>query len=177
MRALALDIGQKRIGVAASDASGSIAMPVCVMPASEVLGGSRSFRRILDDHEPDILVCGRPKTMHGEDGPQAGRIMQQAQAIAKLYGLPLEFADERLSSAEAKRILRSEGLSEKQMRGKVDMVAASLFLQTWLDAKKAAQVATRPNEPEADSKDRRPASNHDVQLYGPLDRPQQHGNQ
>lgn len=176
MRALALDIGQKRIGVAASDASGSIAMPVCVMPANEVLGGSRSFRRILEDHEPDILVCGRPKTMHGEDGPQAGRIMQQAQAIAKMYGLPLEFADERLSSAEAKRILRSEGLSEKQMRGKVDMVAASLFLQTWLDAKKTAQVASQPNESEVEPEGTHSSTNYDVALNGPLGRHEQRGN-
>ena len=51
--------------------------------------------------------------------------------------MPLEFSDERLSSSEAKRVLREEGLSEKQMRGKVDMIAASLFLQSWLDARQA----------------------------------------
>ena len=61
--------------------------------------------------------------------------MEQGRQIAAACGLPLEFADERLSSAEAKRILREEGHSEKSMRGKVDMVAASLFLQSWLDAR------------------------------------------
>ena len=96
---------------------------------------AKSFRRILEDHEPDVLVCGRPKTMAGEDGPQAQRIMEQAAQIAQACALPLEFADERLSSAEAKRILRAQGLSEKEMRGKIDMVAASLFLQSWLDAR------------------------------------------
>lgn len=148
MRALALDIGQKRIGIAASDASGTIAMPVCVLPAGEVFSGARTFRRVLEDYEPDILVCGRPKTLHGEDGPQAGRIMQQAHQISKMCGIPLDFMDERLSSAEAKRILRSEGMSEKQMRGKVDMVAASLFLQTWLDARRADSIT-----PDEDSSD------------------------
>ena len=59
--------------------------------------------------------------------------MGQARTIAQACGLPLEFVDERLSSAEAKRILRQEGYSEKSMRGRVDMVAASLFLQIWLD--------------------------------------------
>ena len=59
--------------------------------------------------------------------------MEQARTIAQACGLPLEFVDERLSSAEARRILRQEGYSEKSMRGRVDMVAASLFLQTWLD--------------------------------------------
>lgn len=135
MRALALDIGEKRVGVAVSDATGSIAMPVCVLPAHEVMSGAPSFKRLLEDYEPDILVCGRPKTLRGEDGPQAERIMKQARNVAAQCGLPLEFADERLSSAEAKRILHEEGLSEKKMRGKVDMVAASLFLQTWLDAR------------------------------------------
>ena len=136
MRALALDIGEVRIGIAASDASGTIAVPVKVLPAAEVLGGARSFRYVLEDYEPDVLVCGRPKTLYGEDGPQAERVMAQARQIAEACGLPLEFEDERLSSQEAKRILREEGYNEKSMRGRVDMVAASLFLQTWLDAQR-----------------------------------------
>lgn len=135
MRALALDIGEVRIGIAASDASGTLASPVCVLPAGEVLSGSRRFRRVLEDFEPDVLVCGLPKTLAGEEGPQAQRIRAQAEGIAKQCALPLEFSDERLSSAEAKRILRSEGLNERSMRGKVDMVAASLFLQAWLDSR------------------------------------------
>lgn len=134
MRALALDIGEVRIGIAASDASGRIASPVKVLPAAEVLGMSRTFRRILEDYEPEVLVCGRPQTMGGEDGPQAERIMAQARQVADACDLPLEFADERLSSAEAKRILRAQGFKEKQMRGKIDMIAASLFLQAWLDS-------------------------------------------
>lgn len=124
------------MGIAASDASGTVASPVCVLPAQEVLSHARSFRRVLEDYEPDVLVCGRPKTMQGEDGPQAERVMAQGRQIAQDCGLPLEFADERLSSREAKRILREEGMSEKAMRGKVDMVAASLFLQAWLDARR-----------------------------------------
>jgi putative Holliday junction resolvase len=133
VRALALDIGEVRVGVAASAASGLLAMPVCVLPANEILNNSRTWRRVLEDHEPEILVCGLPLTMAGEDGPQAQRIRAQAEKIALVCGLPLDFIDERLSSSEAKRILRQQGLNERQMRGKVDSVAASLFLQTWLD--------------------------------------------
>lgn len=143
MRALALDIGEVRVGIAASDASGRIASPVKVLPAAEVLGHTKTFRRILEDYEPDVLVCGRPQTLSGEDGPQAERLMAQAKQIADACDLPLEFADERLSSAEAKRILREEGLRERDMRGKVDMVAASLFLQAWLDARRSQDDAAR----------------------------------
>ncbi|MDO4848787.1 MAG: Holliday junction resolvase RuvX [Coriobacteriia bacterium] len=135
MRALALDIGEVRVGVAVSDPAGRVASPVCVLPAAEVLAGARTFRRVLEDWEPEVLVCGRPMTLAGEEGPQAERVMAQARQIASACGLPLEFADERLSSSEAKRILREQGLSERSMRGKVDMVAASLFLQSWLDSK------------------------------------------
>ena len=137
MRALALDIGEVRVGVAVSDPAGRVASPVCVLPAAEVLSHARTFVRVLEDWEPDVLVCGRPMTLAGEEGPQAERIMAQARAIAELCDLPLKFADERLSSAEAKRILREQGLNERSMRGKVDMVAASLFLQSWLDANEA----------------------------------------
>ena len=66
----------------------------------------------------------------------SGNTREMARQIAEACGLPLEFEDERLSSQEAKRILREEGYNEKSMRGRVDMVAASLFLQTWLDAQR-----------------------------------------
>lgn len=135
MIALALDIGEARVGIAVSDATGTLAMPVKVLPAQEVLGNARSFRYIIEDYEPEVLVCGRPETLAGEDGPQAQRVVEAAEKIARATGLPLEFIDERLSSREAKRILREQGLSEREMRGKVDSVAASLFLQTWLDVR------------------------------------------
>ena len=135
MIALALDIGEARVGIAVSDATGTLAMPVKVLPAQEVLGNARSFRYIIEDYEPEVLVCGRPETLAGEDGPQALRVIEAAAKIARATGLPLEFIDERLSSREAKRILREQGLSEREMRGKVDSVAASLFLQTWLDVR------------------------------------------
>ena len=136
MVAMGLDIGEKRVGIAVSDASGSVATPVKVLPFAEVRACARSFRLLLEDYEPEILVCGRPITLAGEPGPQAQRIEAEARAIAERVGLPLAFEDERLSSAEAKRILRAQGLNERSMRGKVDMVAASLFLQTWLDSRR-----------------------------------------
>ena len=142
MRVLALDIGEKRVGIAVSDPDERVASPICVLSADEVAACAKPFRRVLEDWEPELLLCGLPYTLSGEEGPQAARIRACAAAVAEAAGLPLEFTDERLSSAEAKRSLREKGLSEKAMRGKVDMIAASLFLQAWLDAR----CSLRPNQ-------------------------------
>ena len=84
--------------------------------------------------------------MGGAKGPQAQAIREVAQQVSSKLGLPLEFSDERLSSSEAKRSLREQGFSEKEMRGKVDMIAASLFLQSWLDKRAAGSVKGEANE-------------------------------
>lgn len=135
---MALDIGEVRCGIAVSDPGACVASPVAVLPTQEVLAAARTFRALLDEWEPETLVCGLPYTLSGEEGPQAARIRAAAERIAAACGLPCELTDERLSSREAKRILREQGLNEKQMRGKIDMVAASLFLQAWLDERASA---------------------------------------
>jgi len=132
-RILALDIGEVRVGIATGNTKDKIAFPVCVLPTKEVLQNAKSFKRILEDHEPDLLLSGLPLSLSGEHGPQAQLIKAQAEHIAKNCQLPLLFHDERLSSAEAKRSMKEQGMNEAQMRGKVDMIAASLFLQSWLD--------------------------------------------
>lgn len=133
MQVLALDIGAKRIGIASGSTAGKIATPVKILPTAEVEANARSWRMVLEDYEPDLLVCGCPKSMSGAKGQQAQRVMALANKIAAQAGLPVEFVDERLSSAEAKRYMREQGMSERDMRGKVDAVAASVFLATWLE--------------------------------------------
>lgn len=132
---MALDIGEKRTGVAVSDPAGRVASPIEVLPTAEVTGNAKSFRMLLEDWEPELLVCGLPKSLSGDEGKQAARIREAARTIAGATGMPVEFVDERLSSREAKRSLRDMGYDERRMRGKVDMIAASLFLQSWLDAR------------------------------------------
>lgn len=136
MRIMALDIGEVRCGIAVSDPAERVASPVCVLPTAEVVANAAPFRRVVEDWEPELLLSGLPLSLNGEEGPQAERIKEQAQTIARTLDLPLEFSDERLSSSEAKRVLREQGLDERSMRGKVDMVAASIFLQSWLDARR-----------------------------------------
>ena len=111
MQALALDIGDARVGVACGSTRTGIAMPVCVLPAHEVFSHAPSFRRVVEDHEPDVLVVGRQLTMQGEPGPQAQKLTEIGQKIAQRLGLEVEFVDERLTSSEAKRILREQGVS------------------------------------------------------------------
>ena len=135
MRILALDIGEVRVGIAVCDPGERVASPVCVLPAREVTDNAKPFKRVLEDWEPELILSGLPYTLSGEEGPQAGRIRGVAASIGKAAGLPVEFTDERLSSQEAKRSLRESGMSERDMRGKIDMIAASVFLQAWLDAR------------------------------------------
>lgn len=133
MRVLALDIGKVRTGVAVSDPKGRVASPVCVIATADMRAGGALWQRTLEDWEPELLVAGLPRSLDGSESAQTKRVRAIAEEVAAAADLPLEFVDERLSSQEAKRILHEEGLSEREMRGKVDMIAASLFLQAWLD--------------------------------------------
>jgi putative Holliday junction resolvase len=135
VRVLALDIGEKRCGVAVSDATAKIAMPLCTLSLDEVANNAPAFRRILDDYEPSLLVCGLPVSLDGNEHQQATRIRAQAVRIADATELALVFVDERFSSSEARKILRESGHDERSMRGKIDAVAASLMLQAYLDAR------------------------------------------
>ncbi|MCR5845034.1 MAG: Holliday junction resolvase RuvX [bacterium] len=134
MRLIALDIGRVRTGIAASDADATIASPVKVLPSQEVFGNARSFRNIIEDYEPERIVVGLPISMDGEENEQAKWVRERAESISAAIGVPVDYQDERLSSTQAKSIMRERGLTERDMRGKLDMVAASIILQTYIDS-------------------------------------------
>jgi len=136
MRALGLDIGSVRIGVAVSDPSGSVASPLTVLDARSLALDIGPLVRLVEDYEPECLVVGLPLSLSGETGPQAEAVQATAERLAGAVGVPLAYADERLSSAEARRIMSASGLSEKEQRGSVDKVAAALLLQGWLDGRR-----------------------------------------
>ena len=146
MRVLALDIGKVRTGIAISDPQGRVASPVCVLATEDVQAAAPAWKRVLEDWEPELLLAGLPRSLDGKDSAQTKQARSIAEVLAAQTGLPIEFTDERLSSVQAKRILHEEGLTEKDMRGKVDMIAASLFLQSWLDEQQAASEAEKPHE-------------------------------
>ncbi len=137
MRALGLDIGATRIGVAISDPSGCVASPIAVLDARELARDPRALVRLAEDYEAESLVVGLPLTLAGEEGPQAAEVRGVAEQLATALGIPLEYHDERHSSTEARRSMRAAGLSDKDQRGSLDKVAAAIVLQGWLDARRA----------------------------------------
>jgi putative Holliday junction resolvase len=135
MRRLGLDIGEKRVGVAVSDPSGRVSTPLKVLEASSLAGEATALRRLVEDYEVAEIVVGLPLTLAGDEGPQAARVRGEAERLARVLGLPLVMWDERMSSKAAQRVMGEAGEDSRARRGKVDMVAASLLLQSYLDSR------------------------------------------
>jgi putative Holliday junction resolvase len=132
VRVLGLDIGQRRVGVALSDPKGSIATPHAVLDASAAIDG-RSVVDLVAEWDVALVVVGIPVSLDGNEGPQAAATREAVSRLEHRLGVPVVFQDERLSSAEAGRRMAEAGLSEKERRNTVDMVAASIILQSYLD--------------------------------------------
>ena len=136
LRIMALDIGEKRVGIAISDGRQTVASAIEILPAADVFSSSRKFRSVVERWEPGMLLFGLARSLSGKEESQAQRIRTIAENVAKSCDLPYEFYDERLSSREAKVYMREAGMSEREMRGKIDSVAAQIFLQSYLDSKR-----------------------------------------
>jgi putative Holliday junction resolvase len=134
VRALGIDLGSKRIGVALSDSAGSVATPYEVVARSG--DRQRDHRRIADlaaEAGARCLVVGLPLSLDGSDGPAATAARAEAEELAVATGLPVELWDERLTTVTADRDLRALDLSAPARRRVVDKVAAAVLLQAWLD--------------------------------------------
>lgn len=134
MRVLGVDAGSVRIGVALSDATGVIASPLTTVPA-----GADAERRIAElarEHGCGHVVVGLPKGLSNRDTASTQMARRLAEAI-QAQGLDVSLWDERLSSAEAERVLLSGGRSREQRRDERDRIAAAIVLQGWLDAHRA----------------------------------------
>ncbi len=134
MRALALDVGDRRIGVAVSDPLGMWARPLTVLARRSREQDYRAIVALVEEHEIAVVVVGHPLEFHGEVGPQARRVERYAAGLAEHLSVPLVLWDERLSTAEAERILRESGESSRQYRSRLDAVAAAVILQSYLRA-------------------------------------------
>lgn len=134
MRLLGLDIGEVRVGVAVSDPSGRVATPVQVLDARALGADPKPLRRLVDEYGVEGLVVGLPLGLSGENGPQARAVRLAAERLSSAVSLPVYFQDERLTSAQAERSMRETGATGRREKGGVDMVAATILLQAYLDA-------------------------------------------
>ena len=137
MRALGLDVGERRIGLAAGDTDAGIAVPIGFVENSP-----HAVADILQEagrREAGVVVVGMPYSMSGRSGPQAQSVQEFVRGLTEA-GLAVETIDERLSTAEAERALsggRPRGRGRrKPERGDVDAAAAAVLLQAWLDSKR-----------------------------------------
>lgn len=140
-RIIALDVGERRIGVAASDPLGIVVRPVGVVYAEPRERAIAEIQRIVRDEEAVLIIVGLPLTLRGEHGPQAQRVTAFAEALAAAVDVPLMFRDERYTSVEAERIIEERGgkRKKKQQRGEVDQIAAALILQDYLTEQQMAR--------------------------------------
>lgn len=139
MRVIALDLGSKRIGVAVSDLSGTIASPHSViMRSSSRRVDHDAIRRLVTDEEAEAVVIGLPLSLDGSTGVAATAVIDEAKRIGTVVGVPVHLQDERLTTVAADRMLREADLSATQRRQFVDKVAAAVILQTWLDSRRSS---------------------------------------
>lgn len=133
-RILGLDIGSKRIGVAVSDEEGMLASPTTMVERGR--NDRAAFRQLLDRWQPILLVSGLPTGLSGREGPQAAETRVYAESLADDLDLPLEYYDERLSSAIAERALLEAGFSRERRKERIDSMAAAVMLQGYLDSQR-----------------------------------------
>lgn len=148
MRALGLDLGQRRIGVAVSDAEGRMAVPFdTVERCGDRAGDHRRIGDLVAEAGAEVVVVGMPLSLDGSEGPAARRTRKEVAELRRSLGVIVETYDERLSTVEAERSLRTADLDGRRRRKVVDKVAASVMLQAWLDHRRGGSAGD--DDPEA----------------------------
>ena len=131
-RALGIDFGERRIGIAVSDVLGIGARPVEVVPAVPRDRAADRVAAIARELSAEVLVMGLPVNMDGTPHASEPQVRAFARRCAERTGLPVEFVDERLSTVEAERAMQAAGRGRRARKERVDMVAAAVLLRDWL---------------------------------------------
>jgi len=137
VRVIGIDLGSKRIGVAVSDFTGSVASPLTVVHR----GKSRrtdhdAIARIVREEEAEAVVVGLPLNMDGSRGSAARAAVAEAEQISTVTGVPAYLHDERLTTVTAERALKEANMRAEDRRNVIDKIAAAVLLQSWLDSQK-----------------------------------------
>ena len=133
MRALGLDVGEKRIGVAISDPLGLVASPLRVIERKAPEEDIRELNGLIKAEGVEVVVVGLPRNMDGSFGQPAEAVLRFCELLREKANVPVETWDERLSTVAANRALLEADLSRAKRRRIVDSTAASLILQGYLD--------------------------------------------
>ena len=131
---MALDHGTKRIGVALSDETTTLAQPLEFIAAQPLAKSLDRIREIVRDRQVGEILVGLPRNMNGTCGPAAESALQFAAMLREALGIPVKTWDERLTSVQANRFLIQAGLRRDQRKIKADQSAAAILLQSYLDA-------------------------------------------
>ena len=137
MRALGIDLGSKRIGVAVSDRSGTIASPLTVLQRTgSHQDDHRRITELVVEEEAERVIVGLPLSLDGTIGPAARGAIAEAEELSSVVGVPVETFDERLTTVSADRLLMERRMRAEARRRVVDKVAAAVMLQSWLDGRR-----------------------------------------
>jgi len=133
MRILALDHGTKRIGVAVSDETRTIAQPLEYILTGPFEGFLERLKTLLVEKEIDLVLIGLPRNMDGSYGPAAQKVEAFVAVLRSVITVPIRMWDERLTSSQANRILIQGNVRRDKRKEKVDKMAAAILLQSYLD--------------------------------------------
>jgi putative Holliday junction resolvase len=138
VRVLGIDLGSKRIGIAASDRSGTIASPLTVLQRCGSQGGDhRNIAKIVVEEEAVAIVVGLPLNMDGSEGKAAQSARAEVERMATVVGVPVYVHDERLTTVAADRVMLEQNMNAQARRKVVDKWAAAVILQAWLDSRES----------------------------------------
>jgi putative pre-16S rRNA nuclease len=141
MRILAVDPGSKRVGLAISDQTGTIAGALTTLAASPTDTLAARVAAEATRHSAERIVVGLPLRLDGTRGPEAAAAERMAAELRSVSGLPVETVDERLTTAAAERSLIEGGVRREKRRASIDRVAAVMLLQGYLDRRRSSKRA------------------------------------
>jgi putative holliday junction resolvase len=138
VRVLGLDLGSRRIGVAVSDGTGTLASPLTVLERSaDPARDRKEIARVVREEEAERVVVGMPTSLSGEPGPAAKAALAETAALSDALDVPVVAWDERFTTVIASRAMTGTAAKKKRARAMIDAAAAAVMLQSWLDANRS----------------------------------------